>query len=178
MANLSLYALDEVISARRSLHGGTRGAPVKLTNGSREGDALNRACVVLLSSSLQSYVQDVFLDCSFRAFGRDLQGSALKNYKNTWSRWGNPNPSNIIILFRRLGIDDVFDGLSWQGQATPTLKENFDRINQIRNSIAHGGEIRVNNEPYSLQLNNITRWRNIAEQFGVRFETHARAFVQ
>lgn len=170
---LSLALVDELISARKNLHGGSPGAPRRLEDGSHEGKALNRACVVMLSSSLQAFVGDVFLASSEKAFGRQLNADERKAYKETWSRWGNPSDDNIIALFRRLGVHDVFEGLSWQRQSTGTLKSNFDKINQVRNRIAHGQEITVNGDPYPLRLNDITRWRNIAENFGDRFERHA-----
>lgn len=127
----------------------------------------------MLSSSLQAFVGEVFLACSEKAFGRKLNGNERKDYIATWSRWGNPSDKNIITLFRRLGVHDVFDGLSWQGQTSDSLKSNFDRINQVRNRIAHGAEITVDGAPYALRLSNITRWRNIANTFGERFEAHA-----
>lgn len=170
---LSLALVDELIAARRDLHGGNPGAPRRLVDGSHEGRALNRACVVMLASSLQAYVGEVFIACSEKAFGRALNQNERKAYVATWSRWGNPSDENIITLFRRLGVHDVFDGLSWQGQATDTLKSNLDRINQVRNRIAHGAEITVDGQPYALRLNNITRWRDIANTFGERFEAHA-----
>lgn len=170
---LSLALVDELIAARRNLHGGNPGAPRRLDDGSHEGRSLNRACVVMLSSSLQAYIGDVFLTCSEKAFGRVLNDDERKAYMATWSRWGNPSDENIITLFRRLGVHDVFDGLSWQGQATDTLKSNFNRVNQVRNRIAHGAEITVEGQPYALRLSNITRWRDIANTFGERFEAHA-----
>ncbi len=127
----------------------------------------------MLSSTLQAYVGDVFLACSEKAFGRVLSDDERKGYVATWSRWGNPSDQNIITLFRRLGVHDVFDGLSWQGQATDTLKLNLNRINQVRNRIAHGAEITIDGEPFALRLTNITRWRNIANTFGAYFEAHA-----
>lgn len=174
MAELSLRALDEVINARKNLHGGEAGAPVKLADGAREGEALNRACVVLLSASLQSFVEDCFIECSNKAFGHVLADAELKNYRNTWNRWGNPNPDNIVNLFRRLGVDDIFDGLSWQKQNTLSLRKNLNTINQIRNDIAHGAvALNVDGSEYSLRLSLISRWRNVAYQFGERFDTHA-----
>ncbi len=175
---LSLTALDEVINARMSLHGGGRGAPIKLGDGSREGLALNKACVVLLSASLQSFVEDVFLTCSFKAFGRALLDDELKNYRATWSRWGNPNPSNVTTLFRRLGVDEVLSGLSWQKQSTTQLKRTLDAINQVRNCIAHGSDITIDKAEFPLHLAKIRRWRNTCEQFGARFEAHAEAKIR
>lgn len=175
---LSLVLIDELIAARRTLHGGNAGAPRRLVDDNHEGAALNRACVVMLSSALQAFVGDVFLACSQKAFGRVLTAPEIKTYSATWNRWGNPSDANIITLFLRLGVTDVFDGLSWQGQSTKALKDNLDLINQIRNRIAHGQAIQVNGSPYPLRLSGIVRWRNIAEQFGNRFEAHALAKIR
>jgi|GEM_PF-1581375 hypothetical protein len=177
MANISLNALNEVIDARKNLHGGTVGAPITLVDGVRQGDALNRACVVLLSATLQGYVEEVFMECSEHAFGEYTEDEA-KRYRNTWSRWGNPSPSNITNLFRRIGIDDVFDGLSWQGQGTEALKKNLDELNQVRNRIAHVVPIAVNGRPFALTLAKIIRWRNVSERFGVKFKDIAFSYYE
>lgn len=169
---LNLRYVDELISVRKDLHGGGVGAP-KLKDGDREGAALNHACVVLLSATLQAYVSDIFLSCSNMVFKHSLQGKELENYKSTWSGWDNPNPSNILVLFRRLGADDIFYGLSWQGQSTKALKSNLDRLNQVRNCIAHGRDIMIDKKPLSLRLNQIERWRNVCGTFGEYFESHA-----
>ncbi|WP_321499297.1 hypothetical protein [Breoghania sp.] len=170
---LSLALVEELISARRNLHGGDRGAPRRLEDGNHEGRALNRACVVMLTSAMQAYVGEVFVACSEKAFGRVLTPDERKNYDSTWSRWGNPSDKNIINLFRRLGINDVFDGLSWQGQSTPTLKKNLDKMNQVRNCIAHGSVIAIDGAAFSLTLSWINRWKKVSESFGSRFEGHA-----
>lgn len=177
MAEISLGALDEVIRARRTLHGGAVGAPRLLADGSREGGALNKACVVLLTASLQAYIEEVFVECSVLAFG-DFEEPQAKRYRKTWDRWGNPSPDNIVNLFRRLGVDDIFHEFSWQGQSTATLKANLNTMNQVRNRIAHGDEIRVDGNPFQLTLNRIVRWRNIAERFGERFDVCARWYFE
>lgn len=170
---LELGLVDELIVARRNLHGGGRGAPRRLEDGNLEGRALNRACVVMLTSTLQAYIGDVFLACSEKAFGRQLTEDERTDYAKTWSRWGNPSDENIIALFRRLGINDVFNGLSWQGQSTTALKKKLKTINQVRNKIAHGQDILVDGQPYALTLNSIRGWRRVMQTFGERFEGHA-----
>ena len=175
---LSLAFVDELIAARRNLHGGGRGAPRQLEDGAHEGRALNHACVVMLTAAMQTYVGDVFLMCSEKAFGRVLADGERKDYAKTWSRWGNPSDENIILLFRRLGIHDVFDCLSWQKQSTKTLKKTLNTINQVRNKIAHGQIIKVDNKPFNLTLNDIQRWRRVCGTFGNRFEAHALAKIR
>ncbi len=121
--SISLIYVDELIEAREKLHGGGAGAPQRLVDGQYEGSALNRACVVMLSSALQAFVSDVFIACSQKAFGRELKAREEKAYNATWNRWGNPSDKNIVALFQRLGVIDVLDGLSWQRQSTDTLKK-------------------------------------------------------
>lgn len=122
--SISLIYVDELIEAREKLHGGGAGAPQRLVDGQYEGSALNRACVVMLSSALQAFVSDVFIACSQKAFGRELKAREEKAYNATWDRWGNPSDKNIVALFQRLGVIDVLDGLSWQRQPTDTLKKS------------------------------------------------------
>ncbi|WP_223631969.1 hypothetical protein [Rhodobacter sp. TJ_12] len=170
---LSLILVDELIAARRNLHGGSVGAPRRLVDGNHEGRALNRACVIMLSSAMQAYVGEVFLKCSEKAFGRTLEGDEREQYIKTWSRWGNPSDANIRGLFLRLGVNDVFDGLSWQGQSTTTLKKTLNKMNQVRNRIAHGEDITVDGKPFALTLYQVQRWRKVSGTFGERFEGHA-----
>ena len=178
MADLNLTALDELIRARTVLHGGARGAPIKLTDGSREGSAINKACVVIISAALQAFVEDVYVAASHRAFGRVLPADEMKRYKKTWDRWGNPSDDNIVNLFRRLGVDDVFDGLGWQKQNTSALKLNFKKLNEVRNDIAHGTPLMFGGNPFSLTKSQVMRWRGVFFQFGQRFEAHALSKVR
>ncbi|MEQ6202140.1 HEPN domain-containing protein [Sulfitobacter sp. HNIBRBA2951] len=171
--DLVLTELDEVISARKALHGGGVGAPVRLSDGSHQGAALNKASVVLLSAVLQAFVEEVFWDCSRHLFGT-FNPSQSKNYRESWSTWGNPNPKNITRLFRRIGVDDIFEGLSWRGQSTIQFKNNLNQINEVRNTIAHGAPIIIDGKPFNLTLSKIESWRALSITFGQKFPDHAR----
>jgi hypothetical protein len=54
MVELNLTYVDELISVRQVLHGGNRGAPKKVEDGSREGASINRSCIVMMSALLQA----------------------------------------------------------------------------------------------------------------------------
>lgn len=96
---IDLNSVDELIAARKELHGGERGAPLALTDGGHEGAALNRACVVMLSAALQAHVGEVFSSCSNKAFGRVLADDELKAYRGTWSRWEIQALSISLVCF-------------------------------------------------------------------------------
>ncbi len=124
----------------------------------------------MLSALLQGYVEDVFLFSSKRLF-KTLKGDdVIKRYKDTYLRWGNPNVNNIRNLFRRLGIDDVFDGLSWQKCPSKTVFTKLQEINECRNQIAHGKKL-----PESVKLAQVRNLRNFVENFGYRFAAHVNS---
>ena len=134
-----LHYVDEIISVRKQQHGGLRGAPA-VTNGYRQGESLNRSCMVMLSALLQGYIENVFVAASARAMPRLARSGAVEQYRRTFRRWGNPSPANIVALFQRIGITDVLDGLSWRNCANQTVRSRLDHLNQIRNGIAHGNQ--------------------------------------
>ena len=70
MVELNLTYVDELISVRQVLHGGSRGAPKKVSDGSREGASINSSCIVMMSALLQSYMQSVFEICAKEALPR------------------------------------------------------------------------------------------------------------
>ena len=132
LPKLVLQPVDELITAREQLHGGGPGAPPLVGRAVREGAALNKSCVMMLSALLQGYVEEVFLHASRRLF-RTLRGDdVIKRYRRTYFRWGNPSHENIKALFQRLGIDDVFDGLSWQNTSPDQIAVKLNRINEIK----------------------------------------------
>jgi hypothetical protein len=138
LPRLNLAAVDELIKLRQAQHGGSRGAP-PIVGGIRVGAAVNKSCILMLSALLQGYVEDVFVQVSRRKFKTTLKtDDDLKIYRRTLFRWGNPSSENVTSLFRRLGIIDVFDGLSWQKMTATNIKSKLDKINELRNKIAHG----------------------------------------
>jgi hypothetical protein len=169
---IDMHYVDELIAVRRRQHGGLRGAPV-IVGGYREGESLNRSCIVMLSALIQGFVEDVFVTVSTQVLRKLADADALRKYRTTFNRWGNPNPENLIALFARIGIEDVLDGLSWRNCVNPTVRSRLRNLNQLRNDIAHGHqELKVDGTVVSLSLAHANGYRDFAEQFGVRFENH------
>jgi hypothetical protein len=166
---LRLDSVDELIAVREQQHGGKPGAPKKV-NGERVGAALNKSCILMLSALLQGYVEDVFVYASWRLFQKTLkEEDARRRYRSTFYRWGNPSSENIGRLFFRLGIENVFDGLTWARTQPKTIRDKLNEINELRNKIAHGHAL-----PEAVSLNQVKKLRNFVEQFGERFGRHVR----
>lgn len=172
LPSLTLGAVDELIAVRKWLHGGSRGAP-PMSDGERVGAALNKSCILMLSALLQGYTEEVFLFAARRALKNLNSDNALQEFRNSFRRWGNPSPNNIQRLFARLGLIDVFDGLSWQKTSAQSIKKKLDEINRLRNMIAHGQKL-----PRRVSLAQVKNLRSFAEQFGSRFGGHVWRKVQ
>lgn len=175
---LEEIAINELIAARRALHGPNRGRPNNDIDGQPKGRALNRACVVMLGAELQREVERVFFLCAERVFRRQLSDDEKRTFGKTWERWGNPSADNIIRLFNRLGCVNVFDGLSWRGMTTANLRGKLNGWNEVRNDIAHGTPLRMAGADFSLTLAKFENWKKVAVQFGNRFEAHALSKFQ
>lgn len=178
MPSIDLHYVDELIQVRQAQHGGGRGAP-RLQGQHRVGVSINRSCVVMLSALLQSFVEEVFKDAAKRAFpALNANENAFDSYWRQTKNWGNPSDANIKNLFLRIGVPDVFVGLSWQRMKTDAVRSRLDELNQLRNKIAHGSkQLSVNNQPYSLKLANVHTLRNFSECFADRFVPHVRNLV-
>lgn len=172
MASIDLRYVDELLQARRALHGGGQGAP-PIVNGARQGTALNRSCVLMISALLQGFVEEVFFEVSEAKLG--LNAPQVADYRNLYDRFGNPSTQNVRNQFRRLGLPDVFVGLSWRGRTSPSVVRALDDLNQLRNQIAHGStHLRLRGQPYSLRTHDAQVFRDFAAIFGTRFEIHVR----
>lgn len=178
MAELDLHYVNELIAVRREQHGGGQGAPA-IEAGHRIGASINRSCIVMLSALLQTHVEDVFQDAAKRAFpALNANAGAFALYWNQMKNWGNPSDVNIGNLFLRIGVPDVFDGLSWQRTTTADIKRKLGELNQVRNRIAHGNRnLTLNGAPYSLTLAKVEAYRNLAGSFGQRFAAHVAVLV-
>lgn len=174
MVELNLTYVDELIHVRKALHGGNPGAPKKAEDGSREGESINRSCIVMMSALLQSYIQNVFEICAKKALPTLENAGIWDAYWKQMKGWGNPSTDNAKALFLKIGVNDIFDGLSWKKCDNVSVRKKLNQLNQIRNSIAHGGAgLRVNNADYALTLHKVKAFRNFADAFGQRFEGHA-----
>jgi hypothetical protein len=176
MAMINLGPVDELIAVRQAQHGGGRGAPPINADGTREGQALNRAIVIMSSATLQAFCEDAFFELSETKLA--LDADQLASYKKLYSQWGNPSKENIRKHFQRLGAVDVLAGLSWRGCRNKAVLRNLDRLNQLRNQIAHGRAVlSLAGRDYSLSLARARDQRNFALQFGTRFEANARSIL-
>lgn len=164
----ALDNVDELISAHRLVIGNSRGAP-PISGGSRLGTSLLRASTILISAAIQAEVEETFKLAIPKVFTHFSQNQCDEYWEECKRGWGNPNPRNIKILFFRIGLADPLNGLSWQNCNNQMITNNLDSINQIRNRIAHGNQLTINGNSFSLRRKTVTGWQSFSRAFISRF---------
>jgi hypothetical protein len=87
---LDLHYVDELIEVRQQQHGGARGAP-GVIGGYRQGESLNRSCIVMISALIQGFVEMSF-EASRQVLPNLATAAAVERYRQSFKRWGNPHP--------------------------------------------------------------------------------------
>ena len=120
----------------------------------REGSAIRACLPETLDDRFISESLIIALVAKFQAFGRDLFaygagriavlvgggfGAVIKGALVEDSRLtrGNASSGNLAIEFRRFGID-VWDVLATRGIDSVQLRRDLNRVNDLRNALAHG----------------------------------------
>ena len=85
---------------------------------------------------------------------------------------GNPNPQNIKKMFSTLGIDDVFDGLSWQRMSTSALRKKLQDFSALRNEVVHGANKRVRKQ---VLVNHLNVFKNFATRLDAKLRRDIRS---
>ena len=84
---------------------------------------------------------------------------------------GNPNPENIRRLFKTLGFDDIFDGLSWPNMGPAALKKKLQDFNALRNRIVHGTDKRARKQ---VLTNHLTVFKSFANRLDAKLRVDIR----
>lgn len=169
-----LQDIDEVLRAHQAIRQPGPGAP-QIINGARVGSSLLRSATLLISAMLQVSVEETFKAALVEGFVHYSDEERERYWADAKQSSGNPNPQNINRLFFRIGFNQVLDGLSWRKRANTEVLAVLDRINQVRNRVAHGQPITVDGNPYVLTRPIVNGWRNFGDQFCNRFHDHVLA---
>lgn len=156
--NTRLRDVDELIMAHTRVTGGVRGRPAE-----RQGAAITRAGVVLLSAATEAFVEDLFEEAATIIFagmaGEDLD----RLFKNTSKRLNNADVHKTEMLFFNLGFPWILHEISWRKYPNRQLRCDLDELIKTRGSIAHGRSVTV-------RLQRLRRWRNMIDMLATRFE--------
>jgi hypothetical protein len=126
--------------------------------------ALHRAGIVLLSSHLEGFLEDLMRD-ALRAVEPGL------DHAHVVYGFANPTPDKIDNLFSVLGMRKPCNRVSWRGASSDSVKRNRKSLVVTRNRIAHGTRARVTKD-------DVDRYRRYVEGFAQRFDALVRDRVR
>ncbi len=161
-----LRDVDELIVAHAALTGGQPGRPAQ-----RQGAAITRAGVVLLSAATEAFVEDLFEEAARLVFNGMPAADIDKLFRNTSRRLNNADVHKTEMLYFNLGLPWAVRGLSWKKFPNDTLRAELNKLIGARNGIAHGrGE--------QVRLQTLRRWKNMVEMFAPRLEAKVADHVE
>jgi hypothetical protein len=128
-----LRDVDELIGAHAALTGGQPGRPAQ-----RQGAAITRAGVVLLSAATEAFVEDLFEEAARLVFNGMPAANIDKLFKNTSKRLNNADVHKTEMLYFDLGLLWAIRGISWRKFTNDTLRADLNKLIEARNGIAHG----------------------------------------
>jgi hypothetical protein len=108
---IRLKDVAELLEAHTALTGGGRGAPAE-----RQGAAVTKAGVVLLSAATEAYVEDLFEEAAKALFAGMGEDKIESLFKNTRGRFNNASVFKTNMLFFTL---------VWHGSWTKLNGRNF-----------------------------------------------------
>lgn len=160
-----LNDVDELILAHGVITGGRRGRPVL-----RQGAAITRAGVVLLSAATEAFVEDLFEEAAPKIFRGMSEADFTKLFKNTSRRLNNADVFKTEMLYFNLGMPWALKEIKWQKFSNDSLRTELDKLIRARGGIAHGRATPV-------RLQTLKRWKNMVEMLAPRFERKVAEFI-
>lgn len=161
-----LKDVDELIAAHAALTGGGRGRPA-----ARQGAAISRAGIVLLSAATEAYVEDLFEEAAALIFAAMPAEDRERLYKNTSRKLNNADVHKTELLFFNIGMPWCFGGIAWKKFPNQTVRKEINKLIETRGGIAHG-------RPIEVRLQMLKRWKNMVEMLVPRLETKVADHVQ
>ncbi len=169
---LNLKPVEEIILARKKLHGGRKGAPKKDVDKTREGEALNRAAMVMLAASLEEFFAENFSRVRTKKFRKTLSEKGFEKLNKISKPPRTTDVEQVEDAFLRIGIEKAFDGLAWQKCRNETLRRKLREINQIRNRSAHGTALTVDGKEFALTTVKVQNFVDFSRVLGKALPKH------
>lgn len=159
-------ALDEIVSAHKSIGGGGPGRRYAT-------EQINHAYAVLLSAQFQGFCRDLHFECT-RHLVQGIGPPALQSIcRDSLVRArnldrGNPNPGNIGSDFKTLGLEFWVEVRSLDSR-NASRQAYLEGLNSWRNAIAHQDYSKLSGGS-KLQFKQVRAWRAACNQLAVAFD--------
>jgi hypothetical protein len=153
-----LKDVEELIMAHGVVTGGGRGRPAQ-----RQGAAITRSGIVLLSAATEAFVEDLFEEAASIIFWDMAEDERIHLFRNTSRKLNNADTHKTELLYFNIGLPWILKDISWKKYPNHVLRGDLNKLIDARNKIAHGhGE--------NVRLSMLRRWKNMIEMLAPRLE--------
>lgn len=155
-----LADFEELMRARDAVCPSNPGRPAE-----RQGAAIIRSSVVMLSAAFEAYVEELFDEAADLIFASAAKSDLNELKKDTSEKLNNASTFKVNRLFFNLGIPWIMQHprVRWQKFSNQSVQEELNRIIKARNSIAHGGN-------KSVHKATALKWKGVIQKLSDRLD--------
>ncbi len=155
----SLADVHEIILGHVALTGGGKGRPKQ-----RQGQAITRSAVVLLSAATEQFLEDLFEEAAPLVYPTATQDELDRLFGATTKRLNHPSLHKVTVMYFSIGMNHPFHAIRWRKMPNDRFRRKYNDLLETRGQIAHGRRPTV-------RLATLRSWTTTIEKFAERFET-------
>ena len=155
-----LRDFDELIHARDTICPNGAGRPAQ-----RQGAAIIRAGVLILSAAFEAYAEDVYEEAVDLVYVQWPESKRKELKKDTSQKMNNASVYKLNNLFIHIGVPWIMDSqkLRWQKFSNSSVQDTLGQLISARNKIAHG-------RPKTVQKPTAKKWRNFVSKLADKID--------
>jgi len=153
-----LKDVDEIVFAHLIITGGQRGRPPL-----GRGAALTRAGIVLLTSIMEAFVEDIFEESAKLLLHGRTSRQTKELFEATSKRLNVADYYKTNLLFFNLGIPWTLEQVRWQKFSNKSFRKTLNKLVDYRNKIAHGSQPPV-------RIASLRKWRGFVLKYSEKLE--------
>ncbi|WP_273402338.1 HEPN domain-containing protein [Actinobacillus porcinus] len=133
-----------------------------------DAEAINKAAYILCVAHFQGFIDELFKEVAKEVISKKVNGSGEeieKIIKSLSETKYNPRVDVINKLFATIGFYNIVDEINWQKMSNNTVKDKIKNMIEIRNKIAHGSAVIINNKPKRIDKSEVRKLKDFVNLF-------------
>ena len=133
-----------------------------------DAEAINKAGYILCVSHFQGFIDELFKEIAKKIISQKVNSGdeeVEKIIKSLSETKYNPRVDVINKLFATIGFYNIVDEINWQNMSNNTVKDKIKNMIEIRNKIAHGSAVIINNKPKRIDKSEVKKLKDFVNLF-------------
>ena len=133
-----------------------------------DAEAINKAAYILCVAHFQGFIDELFKEIAKKVISKKVNSGdeeVEKIIKSLSETKYNPRVDVINKLFATIGFYNIVDEINWQKMSNNTVKDKIKNMIEIRNKIAHGSAVIINNKPKRIDKSEVKQLKEFINLF-------------